>query len=78
MEDESTAGAPRVTVHRSIAYSAQEAWSPKGTIRECIVFGREYAEEKYLEAIYSASLNDDIKTNNINKTINCEMHSLGG
>ena len=60
MEYGSTADVPRVTVHGSIAYCAQEAWLPKGTIRESVVFGREYNEEKYLRAIYNAGLDDDI------------------
>jgi ABC-type multidrug transport system fused ATPase/permease subunit len=51
---------PKVTVHGSIAYCAQEAWLPKGTIRESVVFGREYDEEKYMNAIYTAGLDEDI------------------
>ncbi len=64
-EQKSTVDAPRVTVHGSIAYCAQEAWLPKGTVRESIVFGREYNEERYARAIYSAGLDDDIKTSNL-------------
>ncbi|KAL7551490.1 hypothetical protein ACHAWF_014673 [Thalassiosira exigua] len=52
--------APRVTAHGSIAYCAQEAWLPKGTIRDSVVFGREYDEEKYLRAIRAAGLDEDI------------------
>jgi len=51
---------PRVVSHGSIAYCAQEAWLPKGTIRESIVFGREYDEERYLKAICDAGLDADI------------------
>lgn len=51
---------PKVIVHGSIAYCAQEAWLSKGTIRESIVFGREYDEKKYLRAIWAAGLDDDI------------------
>lgn len=53
-------GVPKVTVHGSIAYCAQEAWLSKGTIRESVVFGREYDEKKYLRAIWAAGLDDDI------------------
>ena len=61
----STADVPRVTAHGSISYCAQEAWLPKGTIRESIVFGREYDEERYLGAIYSAGLDDDIASSTL-------------
>ena len=51
---------PRVLVHGSIAYCAQEAWLPKGTIRESVVFGRDYNEQRYLRAIFDAGLDGDI------------------
>jgi len=54
--------APRVTVRGSIAYCAQEAWLPKGTIRESVVFGREYDEGRYLDAIYVAGLDGDMSS----------------
>ena len=54
--------APRVTVRGSIAYCAQEAWLPKGTIRESVVFGREYNEGRYLDAIYVAGLDGDMSS----------------
>jgi ABC-type multidrug transport system fused ATPase/permease subunit len=53
---------PKVTVHGSIAYCAQEAWLPKGTIRESVVFGRDYDEKKYMRAIYTAGLDEDISS----------------
>ena len=56
---------PRVTAHGSIAYCAQEAWLPKGTIRESVVFGREYNEERYLRAIRTAGLDDDIASSGL-------------
>jgi ABC-type multidrug transport system fused ATPase/permease subunit len=61
----STADVPRVTSHGTIAYCAQEAWLPKGTVRESIVFGREYNEERYSRAIYAAGLDDDIASSNL-------------
>jgi ATP-binding cassette subfamily C (CFTR/MRP) protein 1 len=59
-----TEGVPRVIVQGSIAYCAQEAWLSKGTIRESVVFGREYDEKKYLRAIWAAGLDDDIVSTN--------------
>jgi len=61
----SSADVPRVTAHGTIAYCAQEAWLPKGTVRESIVFGREYNEERYAMAIYAAGLDDDIASSNL-------------
>ena len=60
-----TADVPRVTTYGSIAYCAQEAWLPKGTVRESVVFGREFNEERYSRAIYSAGLDDDIASSNL-------------
>ena len=51
---------PLVISHGNIAYCSQEAWLPKGTLREAITFGREYDEERYTKAIFDAGLNDDI------------------
>lgn len=51
---------PTVVAHGSIAYCSQEAWLPKGTIRESVVFGRELDEVKYLQAICTAGLDRDI------------------
>ena len=58
--DDSQTEMPRVVARGSIAYCAQEAWLPKGTIRESVVFDREYDEEKYLRAICAAGLDKDI------------------
>ena len=51
---------PSVTTRGDVAYCSQEAWLPKGTIRDAVVFGREYDEDKYMEAIRDAGLDDDI------------------
>jgi len=51
---------PKVVAHGSIAYCSQEAWLPKGTIRESVVFGRELDEVKYQQAICTAGLDRDI------------------
>jgi ABC-type multidrug transport system fused ATPase/permease subunit len=60
-------GAPKVIVHGSIAYCAQEAWLSKGTIRESIVFGRDYDEKKYTRAIWAAGLDEDISSDGLSK-----------
>ena len=54
---------PSVITRGDVAYCSQEAWLPKGTIRDAILFGREYDEEKYMEAIRDAGLDDDIVDN---------------
>jgi ATP-binding cassette, subfamily C (CFTR/MRP), member 1 len=53
-------GHPVVVSNGNIAYCSQEAWLPKGTIRDAITFGREYNEARYLAAIYDAGLDEDI------------------
>jgi len=53
-------GPPLVTVKGKVAYCNQEAWVPSGTIREAVVFGREYNETKYLAAVRDAGLDTDI------------------
>jgi ABC-type multidrug transport system fused ATPase/permease subunit len=51
---------PSVTMHGRVAYCSQEAWLPKGSIRDAIVFGREYDEDRYRSAIYDAGLDKDM------------------
>jgi ABC-type multidrug transport system fused ATPase/permease subunit len=74
-KDYSTADVPKVTAHGSIAYYSQEAWLPKGTIRESVVFGREYNKERYMMAIYAAGLNDDIVSSD--STVSTEIKPKG-
>ena len=59
-EDTTTIQYPKVISHGNIAYCSQEAWLPKGTLREAITFGRDYDDERYMRAIYDAGLNEDI------------------
>jgi len=59
-----TMDVPSVSTNGGVAYCAQESWLSKGTIREAILFGREYDEERYLSAIYDAGLDDDIVGDN--------------
>ena len=57
---ESGIDCPSVTMNGNIAYCSQEAWLPKGTIREAIVFGRDFDERRYKAAIYDAGLDNDM------------------
>ena len=54
---------PLVVSHGNIGYCSQEAWLAKGTIREAVVFGREYDEERYLKALRDAGLDRDMVDN---------------
>lgn len=51
-----------VTTKGTVAYCPQEAWLPKGSIRDAVLFGREYDEKRYLAAIYDAVLDEDINS----------------
>ncbi len=51
---------PEVVMHGNIGYCSQEAWLPKGTLREAVVFGRDFDEDRYTRAIYDAGLDQDI------------------
>lgn len=51
---------PSVTMHGNVAYCSQEAWLPKGTIRDAVVFGRDYDEDRYKAALYDAGLDKDM------------------
>lgn len=51
---------PSVTVNGNIAYCSQEAWLPKGTIQDAIVFGRNFDEARYNAAIFDAGLDKDM------------------
>ena len=54
---------PTVIHEGNVAYCSQEAWLPKGTLRDAVVFGREYNEERYKAAIYDSGLDKDIVDN---------------
>lgn len=51
---------PSVVTHGNIGYCSQEAWLPKGTIRDAVIFGREYDEQRYLNALRDAGLDADV------------------
>ncbi len=44
------------------AYSPQESWTFAGTIRQNILFGREYSQSKYSNVIDCCSLKKDIES----------------
>ncbi|KAF9510628.1 hypothetical protein BS47DRAFT_1395829 [Hydnum rufescens UP504] len=44
----------------SVSYAAQSAWIQSCSVRDNILFGREFDEEKYWKVIYDASLNADL------------------
>ncbi|XP_067135105.1 ATP-binding cassette sub-family C member 4-like [Centruroides vittatus] len=50
----------KVTVKGKIAYASQEAWVFNETIRENILFGEEYQEEKYKKVLHMTALEKDI------------------
>lgn len=54
---------PAVVTNGDIAYCSQEAWLSKGTIRDAIVFGREYDESRYLQVLRDAGLDTDMGIN---------------
>jgi len=45
----------------SIAYTDQRPWIVNATVRDNIIFGKEYNEEQFNRAIFAACLVDDIK-----------------
>jgi ABC-type multidrug transport system fused ATPase/permease subunit len=49
-----------VVMHGNIGYASQEAWLPKGTLRDAVVFGRVFDEARYVQALYDAGLDQDM------------------
>ncbi|XP_023213002.1 multidrug resistance-associated protein 4-like, partial [Centruroides sculpturatus] len=50
----------KVIVKGKIAYASQEAWVFNETVRENILFGEEFKEEKYRNVLYITALEKDI------------------
>ncbi|KAG0238515.1 Multidrug resistance-associated protein 1 [Actinomortierella wolfii] len=50
-----------VRVRGRIAYAAQQAWIVNATVRDNIVFGRPFDQEKYDRIIYAAGLQPDLE-----------------
>ena len=48
-------------VNGTIAYAAQEAWLFNATLRENILFGLPYDEDKYDRVIWACSLKMDLE-----------------
>ena len=53
-------GDPKITVNGSIAYASQVPWIMNDTVRNNILFGKEYNAQRYSEAIKYASLETDL------------------
>lgn len=51
---------PEVTMHGHVGYCGQQAWLPKGSLRDSVVFGRHFNEARYESALYDAGLDQDI------------------
>lgn len=51
---------PTVVLHGNVGYASQEAWLPKGSLRDAVVFGRDFDEGRYLQALYDAGLDQDM------------------
>ena len=50
-----------VVFNGSVGYCAQIPWIQSGTLRENILFGQEYDEQRYRQVIHDACLEADIK-----------------
>ena len=53
-------GRPRIKANGTIAYASQVAWIMNDTIRNNILFGRQYNPKRYSDAIKFASLEPDL------------------
>ena len=45
----------------SVSYVSQSAWIQNGTLRDNIIFGREYEERRYAEVLTACALDADLK-----------------
>lgn len=45
-----------ITVKGKIAYASQQAWIYNGTLRQNILFGQDYEEDKFSEVIKACAL----------------------
>ena len=51
---------PHIEINGNIAYVSQKAWIQNATVRNNILFGKDFNEEKYKEAIQYSCLEADI------------------
>lgn len=58
---EKKAEMPKVKIFGSVSYVSQKYWIQNETVRNNILFGKEYDERKYRESIFYSSLVDDIE-----------------
>jgi ABC-type multidrug transport system fused ATPase/permease subunit len=54
-----------VTMRGEVGYCPQEAWLSKGTLKEAVLFGRKYDEDRYKMSIYDAGLDEDISSGSL-------------
>ncbi|KAM3143254.1 hypothetical protein pb186bvf_004586 [Paramecium bursaria] len=52
---------PHIGIGGSIAYVSQTAWIQNATVRDNVIFGSEFNQQKYDEAIKYSCLKDDLK-----------------
>ncbi|KAG7349488.1 multidrug ABC transporter permease/ATPase [Nitzschia inconspicua] len=57
---------PEVAMHGNVGYCSQDAWLPKGTLRDAVVFGREFDENRYVQSLYDAGLDLDMASGMLN------------
>ncbi|KAJ3108418.1 hypothetical protein HK100_003431, partial [Physocladia obscura] len=50
-----------VAISSDIAYAAQSAWIQNATMKENIIFGQSFDNERYLESLYNAALLPDLR-----------------
>ena len=50
---------PRVTINGSMSLVTQKPWIVNDTVRNNIVFGKEYNKQKYKDCVHYASLKRD-------------------
>lgn len=61
-----------------IAYVAQNSWLVKGTIKENIIFGNEFDEQKYDQCLDVCELKEDLKGKNANFDVGMNGGRLSG
>jgi len=53
---------PRIEINGSVAYLSQKPWVLNDTVKQNILFDKQYNEEAYKEAIRGSCLEQDLKT----------------
>lgn len=56
---------PTVIVKGDVAYCPQEAWLSNGSLKDAILFGRDFDKERYCAAIYDAGLDYDLSSGSL-------------